>query len=158
MGIILHTRNRLEIENEQCLILSPFEKNYGAELERKYGSLPGFSFRTGASGIYNCFGLVFASRRTCIHQSTEIRKIIEDDGYREIPREEVKPGDIILYYTEAGDDIQHSAIVIVEPREENLWVPMVLSKIGKWKEAIHPANAIQNYPPLQYAKYYRIRD
>ena len=158
MSIILHTRNRLEIENEQCRMLSPFEENYGAQvLERKYGGRPGFVFRSEPTGIYNCFGLVFASRRTCITRAAEVRKIIADDGYREVPREEVKPGDVILYYTEAGDDIDHSAIVIVEPKRDNNFVPTVLSKIGKWKEAIHPANAIQEYS-LAYAKYYRIRD
>lgn len=153
MKIVLQTRNGLDIDNDQCRVLSPFEENYGSQvLERKYGGRTGFTFRSEPTGMYNCHGLVFASRRTCICDQNEIHKIIEDDGYVEVPRAEVKPGDTVLYFSESGG-IEHSAIVI----SATDFVPIVLSKIGKWKEAIHPANAILEYP-FTNAKYYRIRD
>src|SRR4051812_48949784 len=54
--------------------------------------------RRPACGEYNCFGHVFAARRTSIYEDVEVTKILEDDGYRKLdPNESPKPEDIIIY-------------------------------------------------------------
>jgi hypothetical protein len=52
---------------------------------------------------------------------------------------DVLAGDVVLYVHPSGD-IEHSAIVVVAPRDSLLRVPTVLSKWGKYAEIIHAAN------------------
>ena len=52
--------------------------------------------RSDASGICNCHGLVFASRRTSIFPE-DIHNILADDGYRQIDERDVLAGDVVLY-------------------------------------------------------------
>ena len=42
-----------------------------------------WNFRRDSYGLYNCAGLVWASRRTGISQNEEWLKILADDGYRQ---------------------------------------------------------------------------
>lgn len=60
--------------------------------------------RKPATGIYNCAGHVWASRRTALgpHGDTRlddvIQQIIDDDGYRVLrPGEAPQPGDLVIY-------------------------------------------------------------
>ena len=58
---------------------------------------------------YNCFGLVFASRRTVL-LNPDITLILLEDGYRELQNdEEVQIGDIVVYSDDRGP--MHAAIV-----------------------------------------------
>ena len=86
----------------------------------------------GPSQKYNCHGLSFASRRTEIWESSEVRKIIQDDEYVEVPPDHVLAGDLVVYYE--GGDAAHSGIVL---RVNQLRVPIILSKWGKCQEVIH---------------------
>src|SRR5262245_35364311 len=45
----------------------------------------------GPCRTFNCHGLTFASRRTWIDKSGEVQKILDDDGYVEVPLAKVKP-------------------------------------------------------------------
>lgn len=74
---------------------------------------PRWEIRKDPCGIYNCYGHVWGSRRTAIFSSAEIKKIIQDDGYRLLPVDE-KPqrGDLILYYfLEGPDPLAHVGLV-----------------------------------------------
>lgn len=108
--------------------------------------------RVGNTDMYNCHGMVFASRRTNIDDPNEVQKIIIQDKYIQIDVREVLPGDIIIYFSDDGD-AEHSGVVISEP--ESLFnIPFVISKWGQLEEYIHPANQC----PYNFAnaKYYRI--
>jgi len=49
------------------------------------------------SAIYNCFGLVFASRRTALERE-DIDRILDEDAYTFVARRaDVREGDIIVY-------------------------------------------------------------
>jgi hypothetical protein len=106
-------------------------------------------FRLDVSAAYNCHGLTFASRRTCIHDPQEVRRILNDDGYEKVLDKEVTLGDVILYVSRG--DIEHSGVVI---RTDNL-TRWVLSKWGvEGPEAVHLAN----YCPYDWDafEYYRV--
>lgn len=148
-SIIVQTRKGSEISNCQSFIISSFEKSLFPDYVDKYRNV---IFRSHPTGIYNCHGLVFASRRTGIDDSREILKILREDNYKEISRDEVLPGDIILYFAEDGD-IEHSGIVISRP-DSVLHIPKVYSKWGRYREAIHYANDCEY--DFSQTKYYRV--
>lgn len=152
--IKLQTREGNDVENFQLFALSPFEKKDAERIRQKWSG-KAVEFRCGDIPVYNCHGLTFASRRTRIWNSDDLRKILKDDRYDEVvDRAEVLPGDIILYFTDTGD-IEHSGIVVSKP-DGPLLVPRVLSKWGSGCEAIHPAN---NCPyKFSLTKYYRVRE
>lgn len=64
---------------------------------------------------YNCIGMAFANRRTCI-EPDEVPMILKDDDYAEVARPaDVMEGDLVIY--EDGDGISHVAVVVSnEPR------------------------------------------
>ena len=110
------------------------------------------AIRNGFSGYYNCHGLVFAARRTWVDTSKEINKILEEDCYEVVDREKVLPGDVILYYGENGE-IEHSGIVVSKPDRDAFFVPLVVSKWGRWYEVVHWANS----SPYRYeVKFFRV--
>jgi hypothetical protein len=62
------------------------------------------------TSLYNCMGLVFASRRTCI-DTDELRGILKDDDYHKLSSQnDVKVGDVVVYNDEAGH-VTHVGIV-----------------------------------------------
>ena len=90
-----------------------------------------WKFRRDSYGLYNCAGLVWASRRTGISQNEEWLKILADDGYRQISHPVLD--DLVLY----RDSIDHSflhvgRIVGIEAgvSESSPKIPIVLSKWG----------------------------
>lgn len=149
-SIILQTRMRNDIPNSQSHEISPSEANQFRDCEKTH---PYAKFRPPPNPIYNCHGLVFASRRTGIDRSDILCTVLDDDGYTEIVRDEVLPGDIILYYNEDGD-IEHSGIVITKPDDMQLRIPQVVSKWGRYKEVVHSANDC----PYSFAnvRYFRV--
>jgi len=57
---------------------------------------------------YNCAGHVWASRRTCIYETAEWRKILEQDGYRKT--NQPVSDDLVLYWLE-DNSLAHVARV-----------------------------------------------
>lgn len=134
-SIALQTSKKKDIENYQVFEMSNFEVNQHKDYEKpKYTSVV---FRGNPSPIYDCHGLTFASRRSCIDQKNEIEKILKDDGYELVTIYSVLPGDIILYINNDDKDICHSGIVLHARFDTGLPDIKVLSKWGKYKEAIH---------------------
>ena len=151
--IVVETREANSITNEQCLDVLPGEKKYFDDLKNQYLGQFDFYIRNSHSPYYNCHGLTFASRRTCVIDVAEIPQILIDDGYEEIPMKETLPGDIVLYYSLNGD-IEHSGIVISKPNLASYFIPLILSKWGAAFEAIHPFNKT-SYDTSQ-SKFYRV--
>jgi hypothetical protein len=141
-----------QIDNERLQEISPYEANTFRKFDTEYGL--GIERRSGPTPFYNCHGMTFASRRTGIFESDTIRQILMEDGYVEVTKENVLAGDVILYFDGTGD-FEHSGIVISPPRPDNLFVPLVCSKWGKYAELLHQGN---NCPyNFGNVKYYRLQ-
>ncbi len=140
-----------DIDNEQIEEISPMESNQFREFAVKFGE--GMVICAESSPRFNCHGMTFAGRRTGIFESAELQKLLSDDGYVEIPRDRVLPGDIVMYIAEDGD-YEHSGIVVEAPNERNLFVPKVRSKWGKYRELIHQGNRCPYNSSLLH--YYRV--
>ncbi len=149
MAIRLETCKRRGIDNHQDSEISTFHRNWAKDLPKHFRRA---TPRTNYSPVYNCHGLVFASRRTRIEKSTSIQRILDDDKYFEIPMKDVLPGDIVIYYSEKGDP-NHSGIV-VEYGPPRVLVPVVCSKWGNAGEFVHAlADCPRMYGPLH--KFFR---
>lgn len=88
--------------------------------------------RRPPSGEYNCAGHVWASRRTCIYEESEYRKILDDDGYRRVT--EPMPDDLAIYVDEAAGILHIGRIVELTPgiAEGSPRIPLVVSKWSDW--------------------------
>jgi len=148
--LALETAEKNKIPNAQSKELSPQELLQVTDFEKKWGER--ITPRSGPTPIYNCHGLVFASRRTRIFDNSSIWQILEDDRYHEIQKEDALPGDIVIYFNKG--DIEHSGVIITAPSESLLKIPLVYSKWGKYSEVIH----LQNQCPYHQSeiKYYRV--
>ena len=136
--IILHTSLGNEIDNYQIEELTQFEIN----LFDKYkpNDWLGCQFKGNPTPKYNCHGFTFASRRTNIDQTSDIRKILVDDCYVRIIQTEVMIGDLVLYVDDNGGDIEHTGMVVQTGKDGILFEIVILSKWGKYKEVIHQVN------------------
>lgn len=142
MGITLHTKKGTSIQNE-TYDRDPAEREdfLNSLWEKKY---PEAKLRRGHDNSYNCHGLTFANRRTCINEPQELDKILKDDGYRKIDMNSVVAGDIIVYKDQDGE-IVHTGIVIEITRVLFSHMPTILSKWGKGPECIHKFNYVPEY-------------
>jgi len=97
------------------------------------------------SSIYNCVGMVFASRRTVVDVDY-LPTILEDDGYRQIPAKEVVEGDVVVYadswgkFSHVGVVIHHSPDV-----QSASWKTRVLSQWGADGEFFHDLDDVHPY-------------
>ncbi len=110
------------------------------------------------SNTYNCYGMVFACRRTWIDDG-EIEKILVDDEYRLVSnRSDVCCGDMIAYRKGQGEPIAHVGIILAIRRQvaRGEIEFTVLSQWGGDGEFIHPE---EHVPPLfgSYREYYSER-
>lgn len=146
----LQTRKGNDIDNIQSFELITDQTDIMVH-EKYKGKV---TFRSDNSSIFNCHGMVFAARRTNIDDSNEVRKILDEDDYEEVSLKDVLPGDIVAYIALNGN-IDHSAIVIELPSEETVNMPLVVSKWGRFREAIHVLHQCP-YPVPEH-KYFRIK-
>lgn len=153
-GIIVETRTRTRIANVQDKTL-PYDKiMQSAATVEKY--VQGTTVLiNGASGYYNCMGLVFGSRRTQICELDSVWSILEDDGYSEIPDEMLaKVGDVAIYVR--GPKCEHVGLVVAEAKLPYHASPRILSKLGYSIEIVHDAHA-SPYNDCE-RRYYRVRN
>jgi hypothetical protein len=97
-----------------------------------------------ATQVYNCMGLVFASRRTWIDVD-EIPTILDDDGYAHLEGlMEAKVGDVVVYGDPSDGEISHVGIIV--RKEANVlnasWDVEVMSQWGADGEYIHPLDHV----------------
>lgn len=153
-SICLKTRRNNDIQNIQCHGISQMNINTIPLWITRIGS---DIVRARPSGMYNCHGLVFASRRSVIEKPNEIRKILAEDGYKSIPIDKALPGDVILYIS--GSDIVHSAILLqghLDRPKFSLEKTLILSKLGCFSEIIHDFS--KNYYEYDTIEVYRVDD
>ncbi len=141
-----------QLANYQGGVTPPHELNQFPVMERAYGME--VERRVDPTPRYNCHGLSFGARRTCIESADTVRQVLKEDGYVEVPKEVAGPGDFVLYFTEDGD-IEHSGLLLQSPASQPLGVPLVLSKWGRFAEVVHLANRCPYN--FGHAKYFRLR-
>lgn len=85
--------------------------------------------------MYNCAGMIFANRRAWIDIG-QIYDILREDGYNEIPLEQLNLGDVVLY-TFDNHPSHIGLVTIVHSRIGQILNIRVLSKWGKDGEIEH---------------------
>lgn len=100
--------------------------------------------RSVSSYPYNCVGMIFAARRAWI-EIDHVYRILEEDGYRQIPRAQVAQGDVVVYKDDKNQPSHVALIVLIEPYNQALNI-QVISKWGKDAEFIHYIEDV--VPPL----------
>lgn len=137
-SIPLATSKGRDIANEVTAAPTLQSDRVWEDLKSRHGQL--WKERKGPTGGYNCFGHVWASRRTGIFDDTEVSKIIEDDEYRDVAMDRACPGDLIIYQNADSGSFLHVARVL-EIRDTGFKTPWVVSKFrDDLGEAFHAAN------------------
>jgi hypothetical protein len=131
------TGNRRFIDNERPEEDRPVEALQAALKLAKQIS-PNAECRS-LTAMYNCVGMVFASRRTFV-DCKHLGLILQDDGYKTVRQESVVQGDIVIY---RRDSIPQHIGIIYEIRDvsilhdgshHQIWV---LSQWGEDGEYLH---------------------
>jgi hypothetical protein len=140
--IALETRLGRPIENYVEVDPPPFHsRNQYQALVDRCGR--DWRERKPATGVYNCAGHVWASRRTTILDPEDWKRILDDDGYRELQNGEVPwPGDIVAYLDQdQGGEILHVGRVYHLARGLAEGSPPIPWVISKWNstsgESLH---------------------
>jgi hypothetical protein len=96
------------------------------------------------TSMYNCVGMVFASRRTSV-ATEHLEVILSDDGYRPVSQEKAMEGDVVVY--RRNNVPQHVGIIyqleksLHSGQVINTWV---LSTWGHLGEYIHRIAEVPN--------------
>ena len=135
-AISLATRKNNNIRNGQPNPLRIEDMVAGAK--HVMSSYPNAVLRCYGS-TYNCMGMAFAARRTCVDTSS-LKTIMTDDGYRPIPEAELCVGDVVAYSITQNGPVMHVGIVsyigVVTGNGDHI---RVLSKWGtSGPECFHP--------------------
>jgi len=147
-AIAIQTRKGSNISNNQDHDLPLPYRRTVEDLNKRYRDQC-VRFVNDASPIYNCHGLTFGSRRAIIWKAQDIMTILKEDDYVEVDKNDVREGDVIIYFDDDGEP-QHSGLVI--GKKENM--PLVYSKWGLGREAVHLFSQCPYNPSS--VKYYRI--
>jgi hypothetical protein len=154
LSLALETRKSQQITN-WFLRTSPIAGSYQDQIDEAKKRPNAKRRNVGPSHTYNCHGLTFGARRSDITWS--VASILKQDDYVLVAKEDVMPGDVVIYYgvNDQGmkAEINHSGIVL---ERSDLGSIRVLSKWGHGDEWVHflpdcPYNAT-------YAEFYRIND
>jgi|CZKU01.1.fsa_nt_gi hypothetical protein len=141
----LETRGRTPIRNTVGLDAVAWgQQQKFAGMVRTFG----WVVRRPPTGMYNCAGHVWASRRTGLYETSDYETILNEDGYRTLRENELpRPGDLVLYRLEGTDEILHVGEIVemcsLVPGGAPS-IPRVLSKVDATSgEVLH---AVENVP------------
>ena len=95
---------------------------------------------------YNCVGMVFASRRAVIDDS-EIKRILLEDNYHQIGRDQVIIGDVIAYLYE--QKFVHVGIVFEKTLDIDNRTPR-FRVVSKWGEDLPEFIHFEDQIPEMY--------
>ncbi len=149
--IPLATRRGTIIRNEQRLQKPPALMRAAKELWEK--NRPEARLRSSTS-VYNCLGMVFACRRTCIDPD-ELRLILDEDEYRRLSGpDQVRLGDLVIYRNPRENSVTHVGVVIdVQPNVRAATIEItVMSQWGADGEYLHRADYVPDLlgKPAEY--------
>jgi hypothetical protein len=140
--IVLQTHKGTPIGNE---IEYPADERAVRKFQLLLNEHKRWEARKPATGVYNCVGHVWASRRTMVWREIErfVTIILADDGYRKIDKdkESICPGDVVLYWQD-DDPTKFIHVGIVHEMRpgvsDRFRIPWVLSKWDSTSgEALH---------------------
>ena len=139
--LLLETRGKGKVQNQMRPELHPVVAK--ASIDERKKDRPDAKLRS-FTGVYNCVGMVVASRRTWV-DTDDLLRILKEDGYRQLNSEvETRCGDLVVYRDRQGE-VSHVAIVV----RKNLYDPqnpkdtlVVLSKWGAEGEYEHDASYV----------------
>lgn len=139
-SIRLDTRAGNRIVNEQSLPPDPQTVAIFERIRQRHGQ---WRLRKECCGTYNCFGHVWASRRTCIFESGEVERILEEDEYVRIDLVQAEGGDVVTYRHAGSKEIWHAGVIEMRELTGGGFVPWVLSKLNASKgEVFHPIDDV----------------
>ncbi len=104
--ITVETRKRSSLKN----FVSPPPDYQGIRFFEQLRRIHGKNWepRKPATGGYNCTGMVWASRRTCLFDPDDWRIALDDDGYRRLhPGESPELDDLAVYVKQGDTEILH---------------------------------------------------
>jgi hypothetical protein len=145
LSIPLVTRRLTRIPNERRPRAAPLRMRSALEIIRKQFPPERVELRA-LDASYNCVGLVFAGRRTCI-EPEHVEMILEqDDDERRTSLDRAAPGDIAVYRDE-GREVCHVGIVAtVHPDLSGGPTRIrILSQWGSDGEYLHDADAVPHW-------------
>ena len=128
-SIVVQTRKGNSIDNLVEIEPGEMERRKYRLLSQLFGQ--NWIERKPATGVYNCAGHVWASRRTSILPGQAWRTILHEDGYRRLSEMEVPvAGDLVLY-TDEKEEYLHVGMILemhegISPQSPK--IPWVLSK------------------------------
>lgn len=149
--LALHTRKGWQIPNETRYERPPIAMQ--AAVQNLRSIFPQIRPRS-LSSVYDCTGLVFASRRTTV-STDNIHRILSDDDYKRLSDlPDLEEGDLVLYGRGDGSSISHAGIIWskrAKPRDATFDI-MVLSQWGADGEYIHPIDQVPSAygRPVEY--------
>ena len=140
--IPLVTRKGSQVPNAKRIQYDPSHFISAVEMFQK--KHPSLEVRSLCSE-YNCIGLVFASRRTVIDEK-HLPMLLSEDRYRKIPREDVIPGDLVVYRNEESLMIHVGIVLEKQPDIKAGKMHLrILSQWGADGEFIHFEDDIHEY-------------
>ena len=123
----LETRKGSKIPNEQRTQRHPTSMQ--AALAISQTGRPSVQPRS-LSSVYNCMGMVFASRRTCI-ETEHLPMILREDNYRQVLSErDLTRGDLVVY-KDQNESVTHVGIV-TEIRHNILNGSTTITVLSQW--------------------------
>jgi len=144
-SIKLATRKRRFIRNLAHIEALP--ETMRARIEVNTKAHPSIEPISG-SAVYNCYGMVFAARRTWILHPEDVSAILEDDGYHPLPWDPAawQVGDIVLYNDRDGG-LTHVGMIArksISISDAQIKVD-VLSTWGETGEYLHPIDVVSPF-------------
>lgn len=107
-------------------------------LERKQKNVIGI--RSVSDHMYNCVGMIFASRRAWI-ETEHLYELLRQDGYNKVHEREIVPGDLVVYTN--NEVPTHVGLIMTTLRgSSNLEDWIILSKWGKEAEILHAVEVV----------------
>lgn len=131
----LATRQGRTIPNERRMELPPGTLRFAREKYER--DKPAARLRT-LTGVYNCMGMAFASRRTWVWPE-DLGMILEGDEYHRLSGpDQAELGDVVVYHSPLGS-VEHVGLVAqvnIDLRQATRQI-FVLSKWGALGEYFH---------------------
>lgn len=102
----LATRKGRQIPNDRRMEQPPARLRAAKEMFERRPTVRARSL----TGVYNCMGMVFASRRTWV-EPEELQMVLEDDEYLRLAGpDQAVPGDVVVY-RDAQGEVAHVGLV-----------------------------------------------
>ena len=140
--LALDTRKGTPIPNLQRLEMNPSQAK--AAVRRIKKQCPNARMRS-ITQIYNCLGMAFASRRTCIEVDS-IALILDEDDYKLVKlKKDVQQGDLVTYWDTVTGEFKHVGVILGEKpliEGSNKTLTWAISQFGASGEWIHPINEV----------------